>query len=111
MSIIEEVNATALWVGLGSLSLSTSVGVYFWAFWRKKAMILETLYDEEINKQRDINHSQKIVLEESELGLHIVKHEVDRHQATISVESRDGKGTTFSIEFPMISDPKGANLK
>jgi two-component system phosphate regulon sensor histidine kinase PhoR len=34
------------------------------------------------------------------LGLAIVKHVVNRHQATLSVESKEGKGSTFKIVFP-----------
>lgn len=34
------------------------------------------------------------------LGLAIVKHIVNRHQATLDVESEEGRGSTFSITFP-----------
>lgn len=35
------------------------------------------------------------------LGLAIVKHIVDLHHATIQVDSTEGEGTTFTIEFPL----------
>ncbi|MCT4782515.1 MULTISPECIES: two-component system histidine kinase PnpS [Exiguobacterium] len=35
------------------------------------------------------------------LGLAIVKHIVDLHHATIQVDSTEGEGTTFIIEFPL----------
>lgn len=35
------------------------------------------------------------------LGLAIVKHIVDLHHATIHVDSDEGVGTTFTIEFPL----------
>jgi two-component system phosphate regulon sensor histidine kinase PhoR len=34
------------------------------------------------------------------LGLAIVKHAVHRHGGTLSIESVDGKGSTFSCHFP-----------
>lgn len=34
------------------------------------------------------------------LGLSIVKHIVDLHDAKISVQSKEGAGSTFSLEFP-----------
>jgi two-component system, OmpR family, phosphate regulon sensor histidine kinase PhoR len=36
----------------------------------------------------------------SGLGLAIVKHALQRHDATLSVESREGKGSTFTCHFP-----------
>lgn len=74
--IFEDVTATALWIGLGLLSLSTSVGIYFWAFWRKKARTLETRFNEEISKERITNHSQKIALEESQQALKWTRDEL-----------------------------------
>ncbi len=34
------------------------------------------------------------------LGLAITKSIIDSHQAEISVQSEEGKGTTFTIAFP-----------
>ncbi|HEU4618620.1 MAG TPA: phosphate regulon sensor histidine kinase PhoR [Gammaproteobacteria bacterium] len=34
------------------------------------------------------------------LGLAIVKHALQRHGATLSIESREGEGSTFSCRFP-----------
>ena len=34
------------------------------------------------------------------LGLAIVKHVLNRHQATLAVESEPGRGSTFSAHFP-----------
>ena len=38
------------------------------------------------------------------LGLAIVKHMVDAHGGTVSVESRLGEGTTFTVKLPVGSD-------
>lgn len=40
------------------------------------------------------------------LGLSIVKHIMDAHEGTIEVESVFGKGSTFRLVFPMVSDKK-----
>ncbi|HEY5808118.1 MAG TPA: phosphate regulon sensor histidine kinase PhoR [Povalibacter sp.] len=37
----------------------------------------------------------------SGLGLAIVKHALQRHEATLSVESVEGRGSTFTCHFPM----------
>ena len=34
------------------------------------------------------------------IGLHLVKHLIELHDGTITVDSTEGKGTTFSITFP-----------
>lgn len=39
----------------------------------------------------------------SGLGLMIVKKIIDEHQGTISVQSKEGKGTTFTISLPQVS--------
>ena len=39
------------------------------------------------------------------LGLSIVKRIVQAHQGKISVESKVGQGTTFSVTFPMLMEP------
>jgi two-component system phosphate regulon sensor histidine kinase PhoR len=36
----------------------------------------------------------------SGLGLAIVKHALQRHDATLTIESREGKGSTFTCNFP-----------
>lgn len=40
------------------------------------------------------------------LGLSIVKHIMDAHEGTIEVESVFGKGSTFRLVFPKVSDKK-----
>ena len=42
------------------------------------------------------------------LGLSIVRHVVERMAGSIKVESRLGKGTTFTISFPMTSNSLAA---
>ena len=38
------------------------------------------------------------------LGLSLVRHITDAHNATIRVESEPGKGSTFSVLFPRINN-------
>ena len=38
------------------------------------------------------------------LGLAIVKKAIDEHRGTISVESRPGSGTTFTVELPTAAE-------
>jgi two-component system phosphate regulon sensor histidine kinase PhoR len=42
------------------------------------------------------------------LGLSIVRHVVERMEGTIKVESRLGRGTVFTISFPVMSDSLAA---
>jgi two-component system phosphate regulon sensor histidine kinase PhoR len=44
------------------------------------------------------------------LGLAIVKHAVNRHGGTLSIESVDGKGSTFTCHFPARRVPAVATL-
>lgn len=45
----------------------------------------------------------------SGIGLAIVKKILDRHSATVSVESEVDHGTTFRIQFPVSNQMKGSN--
>ena len=42
------------------------------------------------------------------LGLSIVKHVVERMEGAISVESRLGQGSTFTISFPRVPESRAA---
>ena len=37
----------------------------------------------------------------SGLGLAIVKHVLQRHEATLLIESEEGRGSTFTCQFPL----------
>jgi two-component system phosphate regulon sensor histidine kinase PhoR len=38
------------------------------------------------------------------LGLAIVKHIINRHRGSLSIESDEGKGSTFSVVLPIYRD-------
>ena len=38
------------------------------------------------------------------LGLAIAEQVVEEHQGSIKVESKEGEGTTFFVDFPIFSD-------
>ena len=40
------------------------------------------------------------------LGLAIVKHIVNRHRGHLSVDSRIGEGSRFTVALPMVSEPR-----
>lgn len=40
------------------------------------------------------------------LGLAIVKHVLARHDAQLRIESEEGKGSTFTIQFPALAKPQ-----
>lgn len=42
------------------------------------------------------------------LGLAIVKHIVNRHRGRLKIHSKQGHGSTFSVQFPAISETSGA---
>ena len=39
------------------------------------------------------------------LGLALVKHILNRHRGKLSIESEAGKGATFTVRLPLISQP------
>ncbi|MDZ4296575.1 MAG: sensor histidine kinase [Patescibacteria group bacterium] len=44
------------------------------------------------------------------LGLYVVENIVKRHHGTITVESVEGGGTTFSLTFPLVDDDKARQM-
>jgi two-component system, OmpR family, phosphate regulon sensor histidine kinase PhoR len=54
--------------------------------------LTERFYRVDSGRSRDMGGSG--------LGLAIVKHALQRHQATLSIDSREGHGSTFTCHFP-----------
>jgi two-component system phosphate regulon sensor histidine kinase PhoR len=54
--------------------------------------LTERFYRVDSGRSRDLGGSG--------LGLAIVKHGLQRHDATLSIESAEGRGSTFTCHFP-----------
>ncbi len=44
------------------------------------------------------------------LGLAIVRHVAQNHHGTVTVRSREGEGTTFTMRLPLVAPPTGTGL-
>jgi two-component system phosphate regulon sensor histidine kinase PhoR len=55
--------------------------------------LTERFYRVDSGRSRDMGGSG--------LGLAIVKHALQRHDATLSIESQEGQGSTFTCHFPI----------
>jgi signal transduction histidine kinase len=66
---------------------------------REQAKIFEKFYRVEKSLVHDVKGSG--------LGLSLVKHIVDAHGGSVTVESRPGQGSRFSLHFPLAPPPAG----
>ncbi len=62
----------------------------------------EGISEENLNKIFSLGFSTKVKKTESGIGLSIVKNIIEKYNGKINVKSEVGKGTTFSITFPII---------
>jgi signal transduction histidine kinase len=45
------------------------------------------------------------------LGLAGVRQIVEQHDGAVSVDSREGRGTTFTVRLPLVSEGEGAAVR
>jgi signal transduction histidine kinase len=70
---------------------------------REQAKIFEKFYRVEKSLVHDVKGSG--------LGLSLVKHIVDAHGGRITVESRPGEGSRFSLHFPLAGPGSGGHTR